>query len=550
MIVDDEIYVRLGLASMIDWEKLGFSIVGQAANGQAALDMAEEIRPQLIITDVRMPVMDGLTFVSRLRSRGQSAKIIILSLYEDFYKLRDASRLGIFDYVLKSEIVEAEKLIDILTRVKEEIEQSRTGQASRDRRLLETQLIFEIARGCEPDGAALHAALSNLKLTDYTKQQQLLFSLDGYQMRFAGGDADRTERDVLMRTVRYLAEEAARKRAACVTGCVEENEFLCVLFGDREDELAARTDAFAAELSAELTRLSGYRIFEVRARADDCDRLRDRYRAARALLVNRLFFSERHAVCEADLRERRRFSLNVTKTALRLSRACAACDEAEASRIVEELVMRDIQGLFDRDAADNACLELFNVVKDIVDRSGASGAGCGMRSLDILRCDTLRQRCDFLIERLCLSMEQRADGGELKGRVLHYFRENYQNAISLQDIADYLRMSPTYISHVYKKFSGESLIETLTRIRMEEAKRLLRAPGRPLRIYEIAERVGMENARYFSQRFKAMTGCTPAEYRAAEARAKTEQTPRGGVTPDGAPENPRRKSYDAGDESA
>jgi YesN/AraC family two-component response regulator len=118
-------------------------------------------------------------------------------------------------------------------------------------------------------------------------------------------------------------------------------------------------------------------------------------------------------------------------------------------------------------------------------------------------------------------MEKRTDGGELRGRVLRYFRENYQNAISLQDIADYLRMSPAYISHVYKKLTGESLIETLTRTRMEEAKRLLRVPGRPLRIYEIAERIGMENARYFSQRFKALVGCTPAEYRAAGARART-----------------------------
>ncbi|MDR1158871.1 MAG: response regulator [Oscillospiraceae bacterium] len=515
MIVDDEVYVRLGLTSMIDWEKLGFTIVGQAANGQIALDMAEEIRPQLIITDVRMPVMDGLTFVRRLRDRGQAAKIIVLSLYEDFYKLRDASRLGIFDYVLKSEIMEAECLIDILTRVKKEIEQGRAGRTLHDRRALETQLVFEIARGCEPDGAALQTALSNLWLSGYAKQQLLLFSLDSYRMRFASGDADQTERDVLMRTVRYLAEENARKRTACVTGHVGENEFLCALFGDREDELTARAGAFVAEFSAELTRLSGYRIFEARARVDSCERLCDCYRAARVLLANRLFFSGRRAVCEADLRERRRFFLSVTKTSLRLSRACEACDEAEVTRIIEEIVMRDIQGLFDREAADNACLELFAVVKDIVDRSGAAGPESGMRSLDILRCDTLRQRCDFLIERLRLSMGKRVDGGELRGRVLRYFHENYQNAVSLQDIADYLRMSPAYISHVYKKLSGESLIETLTRIRMEEAKRLLRTSGRPLRIYEIAERVGMENARYFSQRFKVMVGCTPAEYRTA-----------------------------------
>ncbi|MDR0671406.1 MAG: response regulator [Oscillospiraceae bacterium] len=525
MIVDDEVYVRLGLTSMVNWEKIGFSIVGQAANGQAALDMAEKVRPQLIITDVRMPVMDGLTFVRRLRDRGQAAKIIVLSLYEDFYKLRDASRLGIFDYVLKSEIMEAENLIDILTRVKKEIEQGRAGRVLYDRRAFETQLVFEITRGCEPDGAALRAALSNLWLTGYAKQQLLLFSLDGYRKRFAGGDADQTERDVLMRTVRYLAEEAARKRTACVTGHVGENEFLCVLFGDREDELTARAGAFIAELSAELTRFSGYRIFETRARVDICERLCDCYRAARALLTNRLFFSGRRSVCEADLRERRRFSFSVTKTSLRLSRACDTCDEAEVTRIVEETVMRDIQGLFDRDAADNACLELFAVVKDIVDRSGAGGGACSLDTL--LRCDTLRQRCDFFIEQLRLSMEKRADGGELRGRVLRYFHENYQNTISLQDIADYLRMSPAYISHVYKKLSGESLIETLTRIRMEEAKHLLRAPGRPLRIYEIAERVGMENARYFSQRFKAMVGCTPAEYRVAdtEARAAPEDAP-------------------------
>ena len=101
LIVDDEYYVRVGIKSAIDWSEIGVEVVGEAADGEEALEMALSSRPDIILTDVRMPFMDGLTLMERLRSKMPECGFIVLSGHNEFEYARQAIRQGAFAYLLK-----------------------------------------------------------------------------------------------------------------------------------------------------------------------------------------------------------------------------------------------------------------------------------------------------------------------------------------------------------------------------------------------------------------------------------------------------------------
>lgn len=101
LVVDDETVVRKGIVLGVDWASLGCVVVGEASNGQEGIEQAEKCQPNLIITDVRMPVMDGIEMMNRLRERGCQANVIVLTAYSDFDYARSALQFGASDYLLK-----------------------------------------------------------------------------------------------------------------------------------------------------------------------------------------------------------------------------------------------------------------------------------------------------------------------------------------------------------------------------------------------------------------------------------------------------------------
>ena len=121
ILVDDEEEVRKGIIRKIDWETLGFQVVGDAENGEEALEMIEQLEPDMVMTDIRMPYMDGLTLSAKIRQKYPSIKIIIFSGFDDFEYAQQAIKLNVTEYILKP--VNVEELTEILTRVHENLEE-------------------------------------------------------------------------------------------------------------------------------------------------------------------------------------------------------------------------------------------------------------------------------------------------------------------------------------------------------------------------------------------------------------------------------------------
>lgn len=132
VIIDDEALVRVGLKSMINWDELGYEIVGEAANGQSGLDLILKNKPDIVFIDIKMPVMDGLEMMHSVLKTNHKPKFIILSSYDEFQLVKQAMKLGAEEYLIKLDL-EPEILSNALSMVREKImiEHDKSGEAER-----------------------------------------------------------------------------------------------------------------------------------------------------------------------------------------------------------------------------------------------------------------------------------------------------------------------------------------------------------------------------------------------------------------------------------
>ncbi|HYE11086.1 MAG TPA: response regulator, partial [Patescibacteria group bacterium] len=135
LIVDDEVLVRVGLKTTIDWEANGFTVVAEASNGEQGYEQYKKHMPDVIITDIKMPKRDGLWLVEEVRKENRNAKILVLTCYDEFSFARKALKLGADDYILKSE-VEDEELIAVIQSLKKKLDTYNKAKHIQDKDLM------------------------------------------------------------------------------------------------------------------------------------------------------------------------------------------------------------------------------------------------------------------------------------------------------------------------------------------------------------------------------------------------------------------------------
>ena len=126
LLVDDEEELRAGIRRRIDWEALGFVLAGEAANGQDALELAEQLRPDVVLTDIKMPFMDGLTLCRQLKTQLPAVRLVIFSGFDEFDYARQAIGMNVFEYLLKP--ITSTELSDVRVRLKKAMDEERAHQ--------------------------------------------------------------------------------------------------------------------------------------------------------------------------------------------------------------------------------------------------------------------------------------------------------------------------------------------------------------------------------------------------------------------------------------
>jgi two-component system response regulator YesN len=500
IIVDDEPIIRLGVKASIPWDEGTFRLAGEYANGAEAFKSIEAKPADILITDIKMPVMDGLTLMRRALERHPRMKVVLISSYNDFEYVREGLRLGAVDYILKH-TMEPEELHEVLDRCAAALHSAQRTESVRERRRLENELKKRLCPAAAADTGWLPEAyrsgfhIAALQLDNVEELEQkygLLYSgilLDDMQERFyemhEEGVAVLTDGSGLAlllpkRSGNLQDMERLRKELVRHAGA----EMTLGVFPD-----GMETDVYAGYLKSR--EACERRFFEGTGAAYVWQAMPE---DSAAIPTIRLTEQLQHALASADMP---RFELLLEQRMQQWDSRRRTPQEVKADAV--EL----LAGLFIRQFDTSVLPELYRQIQrtETLDR---------LKSL--LR-DHFRDQ-----GRQNRSHPVRSDANQsVLDKALEYIHRNYTKDLTLQAVADHVHISKNYFCILFKKYMNQNFIDYVIHLRICKAKELLRTGH--LKIYEVAECSGFNDVKYFSKLFKKMTGYSPADFREVKPEA-------------------------------
>lgn len=399
LLVDDEPTVRKGMLTCIDWSSHGFTIVGEANNGAVALEKALELRPHIILSDICMPVMDGIELVQHLKEQLPESKIIIMSGYDEFAYAKSLMGMKVTDYLLKP--VAEEELIEVLNKLAAEIADEEINKASQ-----------------ETTSKLLYESFPQIKAKFMAK------ILDGM---FQSGD--------------------------------------------------------------ELTKWAN--VIKVKLNAVNCQ-----YAVIMIALDN---FDAISGKLSADEQELSNFAVaNIAEEIINENASGFLCYHGFEN--FTGLICMDNESPCDLELI---CQRIAVSLKEYWKQKAFIGMGAPTAAVSDIRRSYLEA-----LEQLNEKM--------FKGKrtiiqiALRYIEDNYDKDLSLAAVAKAAYVTPNYLSRVFKEEMNTNFVDWLNQLRIDKAKDLLTFTG--LKAYEIAEKVGYKDYKYFSAMFKKLTGYSPKDY--------------------------------------
>ncbi len=499
LLVDDEEMVTQGLSRFVPWNEVGYEIAGTATSVARALTFLESQPVDLVITDIQMPVQNGIDLIRILKEQYPKIKTIILSGYTEFSYAQQALRLGALDYLTKP--VNFSAMRQLLDRVHNLLDQEQHSEEQSLQEMLAHTLIMNFANGYPYDKARADACLdttaSILVVRMISKDQSPLIQslLDDFRDRFS----------------------------SCRIVLPSPHECLAVLENPSSlSELTRQLTAFidhyltTVPLCAGISELqSGYEQLRTAARQAAKAMHYQNARSAAGITayahVKEIFLSTgarapkeenyiRELVEMLSAGDKRPLLLEQFRNMLYNFETEPDGSLLQAKRFCTELLVEIDASMQSFSLADDPRhLHLSETLIEVL----AAGS-----VTEINGC--MSQHLQKLIEQLKQVDDSRM-AGELIDRVKGYIGDHYAENLTLSVLAEIFYVSPVYLSRLFKKKTGTNFVEYLTALRIEKAKEFLNDPK--LKVYHVAEMVGYENPRYFARLFKESTGVVPQEYR-------------------------------------
>ena len=495
MIVDDEKAIRDSLPAVIDFEEVGFRVCQTARNGQDALEKIQEEHPDVLLLDIRMPILDGLGLLKALEEQMKDYHplVIMLSGYSDFEYARTAIRYGVKAYLTKP--LDEDELLDELGKLKNELDESHAhranvmlkSQADKVKGLLyaEKPGIREQMKGI----FLLHCVIlkENEEKDQYERTRSCIErELDDEQLVFLRGRGC---------VLTYLAEES----------CLKEYQSNPRLFG-RHLLHKMKQEGLSCAI------LLDNQIFE-----PSTNSFRSDYDSHLYALMTRVFWNEENLVCNLVSSESVQFLDQEKEGFDAIRTALAQNDRKIAVLWMEKMIEQAVDRQLNIVMIQELNYRFYYLLQDLIQKKKTATpieiTAMDWRESTRYLCHkewetTLRSQFLQVVD--CLT-EERVDEQSTAYQILVYINTHFREPISAKDIASQFFISSGYLGKVIQQASGETFKQYLNRLRMEEAKRLLLSSNQL--VYEIAEEVGFNDSKYFISRFTEEVGMTPAEYR-------------------------------------
>lgn len=516
LLVDDEEDIREGISRKMDWLGLGFSLVGEAANGQDALELAESLRPDVILTDIKMPFMDGLELCRILTDRLPAARFVVFSGFDAFEYAKQAIQMNVVEYILKP--INADELSAVLRRLKEQLDRERAERRNvellRSRYTENLPVLRELFYANLLDG---HIEPG----TERERAARLDIDLQGEEwavgLAYIGSD----RRDTLSTlSIQNLLEETLTADRCKLS-----------LYNDWVAVIVSLTESFTIYdlirvLDRVCTLAASYLGLTLTVGVGaPCKELSGMARSAaeaRTALEYRSMVGRGQVIYIGDLEPDGGQVLTFEEADERTLTA--------AVRLGSEQEVRDAAAALAgkiREANPSAgqynlfLMELVTHLMKMTRRSGVGveevfGTGFSLPIQDsaLPSLEELEDWCAerYLRLRTLIRRRQTDSAGQTVETAKEYIRQHYaESDLSVEKLCAYLHLSSTYFSTLFKRETGTSFTAYVTTVRMEAAAEAIR--GTEEKTYLIAQRCGYEDPNYFSYVFKRHFGVTPTKYR-------------------------------------
>lgn len=522
LLVDDEEEVTRIIMKKIDWEGLGFTVIGSANNGVKALEMVEEFQPDIVMTDIKMPYMDGLELSNHIKAEFPTTKILLFTGFDEFEYAKEAVHLEVEEYILKP--VNAVELTEVFTQMKrkldQEISEKRNTQTLQkyyleSLPLLQSNFYTTLIEGRIPEE----------KISGYLADYQISFTGPFYCVLVIHTSASQVPKEMnpllLATSVQKQVEErfGEKWRAKCFS-YLENTVMIAQLKSESEvSDLTDESDRFCRYVLRIFGAVVTVGIGKV---CQTLMELSKSYAGAREAVSYRGIYGSTRAIniCEIVPQSVNAAEITGEPELINLFKKIRMGTEEEVSqaagKYLEQLSspLKSLQQHHIDVTELVGALYRFSAGND-VEMAEFSGDMSGLyRHLFELEPDRLQK---WLVD-ICLSLraalvsERSRSTRSFVRRAEEYVRANYADAeLSLDQICEYLGVSNSYFSTVFKKETGKSFVGYLTDYRMEQALRMLTETDE--KSYIIAQNVGYTDSNYFSYVFKRRFGVSPSKYR-------------------------------------
>lgn len=528
IIADDEQYICRLIGALIDWEACGLEVAGYACDGNTAFQMCAELSPDFLVTDIRMPGLSGIDLIKKLYEAFPKIKVIIITGYSHFSYAHQALRYNVIDYLLKpiqkEELLHAlEKGIRLIEKESVPLEEEKNPSLKSMQEIKDNLLTMILRSGGQ---------ISNfLKQEHFVEKYLMKFHGKAWQLiqiEFILTSEENTlaVQDFLEDKIKDIVGEEVKQEGIEMVTALVDNSFFFLLNAD--PDILKQADHVLGQVKNKLLVINDilqkinftigvsgicgdfHQIQECVNQCRSCIQYKIMKGKNKIIPYETMPAAEYEASRFIDDNFRKRFlkeiaeadgeavSMEIDELVTLLYRFSGKIEGGVIFEIYEMLVKMFFKGIQVFDFTDFREFSQENLLQQRVYFYSLSGAFTYLG--DIFQ---------MLLGR---SFKEKEDQNTRPVRMAQlYVEEHYMQPVALEDIARHVGLNETYLSSIFKKQTGRSLIDFLTFTRVQHAKELLISHDKS--INEIAEEVGFNDAKYFTKRFKKLTGVSPNEYR-------------------------------------
>mgnify|MGYP001034023568 CR=1 FL=1 len=498
LIADDEDYAREGIIETVDWERFEIDEIMQAVNGAEAVKIARWFKPDIVISDIRMPQVNGIEFAEKVREMNPDSRIIFISGYMEIEYLKSAIQLGAINYIEKP--VDQKVLEETIGKAVEEARRINRGKAdAQERRELQQQKLFRLLTERDADEKTLEKLFAETDILKKTMCFQCVAAMS------------RTAPDHVEEHLEQISQFLRSSGVGVISVYhPEKQQYEFVISYEKKEQY--RLMPLYHRLLEKMPEL----CIGVGIEANNCHNVYNSYRTADAAL-NRAFYNTKDRLFTIDesITGKRFISPGVYGEFLQVMNRPAAEMKKWCGGLFDKMYQqqyyRKEQVYTLMTSLLSALYQKYPFLTDaypsIQNEDDISSCVMNMKSLG-----EIKGLFDTVLDEIGVHQQEQSGYSRIVGGIMDYIEMHYgEESLSVTEIAEQFHFSSAYLNVLFRQEVKVTLKQYLNNYRLERAKRMLEQDYD--KITEIAEKCGYANSNYFAKVFKAAMGMTPLEYR-------------------------------------